>query len=162
MITTQRSYVDYIYEVRKILPQYFGFEGVGILFRDIKTNNLFSIDNREDEDDNSIIKTKEQKIANGEELTDEEKILDAERQYKKRNRHQYPNYLGITGEAFHSGEIIISNKISQSSNFVPSIDNLTHTVKDVHSLMMVPIFGHHTYNKEEEESEMKRMPVAIL
>ena len=28
--------------------------------------------------------------------------------------------------------------------------------------MMVPLFGHHTYNKEEEASANKRMPIAIL
>ena len=69
------------------MPKYFGFEGVGILFRDIKTNHLFSIDAREDEDDATILREKERKEAANEELTEEEKILDAERQYKKRNRH---------------------------------------------------------------------------
>ena len=30
------------------------------------------------------------------------------------------------------------------TNFLPSIDNLATNVKDVHSLMIVPIYGHKT------------------
>ena len=32
--------------------------------------------------------------------------------------------------------------MAKLTGFLPSIDNLTTNVKDVHSLMMVPIFGH--------------------
>lgn len=34
IICTQRSYSDFIMNCREILPRYFGFEGIGILFRD--------------------------------------------------------------------------------------------------------------------------------
>ena len=44
IICTQRSYSDYIMNCRKILPEFFGFEGVGILFRDQTTDNLFTIE----------------------------------------------------------------------------------------------------------------------
>ena len=37
-ISTQRSYADLITVVREMLPIYFEFEGVAILFRDTKTN----------------------------------------------------------------------------------------------------------------------------
>ena len=61
VICTQRSYSDYIMNCRKILPQFFGFEGVGILFRDQLTDNLFSIEQDEQEGDSEMIKLKEQK-----------------------------------------------------------------------------------------------------
>lgn len=32
--------------------------------------------------------------------------------------------------------------MSKLTGFLPSIDNLTTNVKDVHSLMIVPIYGH--------------------
>jgi len=37
-ICTQRSYADFILKCRKELPEFFGFEGIGILFRDTKSN----------------------------------------------------------------------------------------------------------------------------
>ena len=43
-ISTQRSYQDFIVNIRKVLPDFFGFEGVGLLFRDEKTGNLFVIE----------------------------------------------------------------------------------------------------------------------
>lgn len=41
-ISTQRSYSDLIITARHELTKYFGFEGFGILFKDTKTNELFS------------------------------------------------------------------------------------------------------------------------
>lgn len=46
---------------KKILPEYFGFEGIGILFRDVKTNHLFTIGGAEDQDDKHILDIKEKK-----------------------------------------------------------------------------------------------------
>ena len=97
IICTQRSYSDYIMNCRKVLPEFFGFEGVGILFRDQTTDNLFSIEQDEQEGDNAMIKLKEQRARMKEGLTQEEAIKDAERQYRKRSKHVYPNSLGVTG-----------------------------------------------------------------
>ena len=44
IISTQRSFSDYIMHCKKILPTFFGFEGVGILFRDHESENLFTIE----------------------------------------------------------------------------------------------------------------------
>ena len=54
--------------------------------------------------------------------------------------------------------------------FLPSVDNLTTNVKDVHSLMIVPVFGHKarmvaTENGVQEGipgKEEDRKPIAIL
>ena len=82
---------------RKILPDFFGFEGVGILFRDRNDNNLFSIEEHEEEEDREILRIREAREKNHEELTEEEKLEDVERQYRRRSRHLYPNSLGLTG-----------------------------------------------------------------
>ena len=42
-----------------IIPQFFGFIGVGILFRDKKLDCLFSVDSQEFEEDSEIVKQKE-------------------------------------------------------------------------------------------------------
>jgi len=44
VITTQRSYCDYITAAKQALPEFFGFEGVGILFFDKTLQELFTID----------------------------------------------------------------------------------------------------------------------
>ena len=142
VICTQRSYSDYIMNCREILPEFFGFEGVGILFRDSHTDNLFSIEDAEEEGDKEIIKVSKERARKNEHLTREEAIKDAARQYRKRSMHVYPNSLGVTGQAFHTGEIIYANKMRNLTDFLPSIDNLTPNVKDVQSLMVVPIYGH--------------------
>lgn len=43
-MSTQRSYADVIHKCKTLLPNYLGFEGLGILFRDCHKNNLFSYD----------------------------------------------------------------------------------------------------------------------
>lgn len=97
VICTQRSYSDFILHCRVVLTEFFGFEGLGILFRDQINDNLFSIDLDERENDLSLLKLKEQKAKLKEGLTTEEAVKDAERQYRKRSTHIYPNSLGLTG-----------------------------------------------------------------
>ena len=137
VISTQRSYVDYIMNCSKILPEFFGFEGVGILFRDHQTNNLFSIEQDEAEGEGEL---KRQKLSQT--LTPENEMADAQRQFRRRGKQVYPNSLGITGQAFQTGEIIYSNRVERMNGFLPSIDNLTTNITDVHNFMIVPIFGH--------------------
>lgn len=61
IICTQRSYADFILNCQKILPEFFGFEGVGILFRDHTNSTLFSIELDEKESDIEIMKIIDQK-----------------------------------------------------------------------------------------------------
>lgn len=49
LISTQRSYSDLIIASQEVLPSFFQFEGLGILFRDKKTNYLFTIEQTFDE-----------------------------------------------------------------------------------------------------------------
>ena len=137
VISTQRSYVDYIMNCSKILPEFFGFEGVGILFRDHETNNLFSIEQDEAEGEGEL---KRQKL--NQTLSSENAMADAQRQFRRRGKQVYPNSLGITGQAFQTGEVIYTNRVEKMNGFLPSIDNLTTNVTEVHSFMIVPIFGH--------------------
>ena len=85
---------------------------------------------------------KEEKQKRGEELTEEEKSYDFGRQLRPREMNIYPNSLGLTGKAFHSGKVIRSNNVAQNHTYLPSIDNISDNVKTCHSLMIVPVFGH--------------------
>lgn len=71
-------------QAKTVLPKFFGFVGVGILFRDRKLNCLFSVDSLHFEDDNEIVKKKEKRAMNNEQLTQGEVLEDIERQYRKR------------------------------------------------------------------------------
>lgn len=62
--------------------------------------------------------------------------------------------MGITGKVFQTGEIIYSNDLKSLGNFIPSIDNLTNNVKDVRSLLIIPVFGH--------REKYDKKPIAIL
>ena len=52
------------------LPAFFGFEGVGILFRDHNTDNLFNIGDDENDADEDIKAKVKRKALLNEELTD--------------------------------------------------------------------------------------------
>lgn len=75
-------------------------------------------------------------------LTPEEIMSDFERQLKPGDKRIYPTTLGVTGTTFRSGKIVWANKIQSLADYMPSIDNLAVNVKDVRSLMVVPVFGH--------------------
>ena len=59
LISTQRSYADLMLAAKNIIPEFFGFTGVGILFRDSVKNTLFSVEDQEIEEDRKILKIKE-------------------------------------------------------------------------------------------------------
>ena len=61
---------------KKIIPEFFGFEGVGILFRDSVKNTLFSVEDQEVEEDRKILNIKESRKKNNQELTHAEKMDD--------------------------------------------------------------------------------------
>jgi hypothetical protein len=54
----------------------------------------------------------------------------------------YPNTLGVTGEVFKTGQLVYANDMKKLPSFQPSIDNLSTNVKDVRSILILPIFGH--------------------
>ena len=72
---------------------------------------------------------------------------------KRRNQPVYPNTLGLTGKVFQTGECFYSNDLKLLAGYIPTIDNLS-SVKNVHSILIVPIFGH------QEKKDAK--PIAIL
>ena len=46
------------------------------------------------------IERKKAKAKSKQLLSEKEALVDAERQYRRRSMHVYPNSLGVTGEAF--------------------------------------------------------------
>lgn len=65
---------------RDLLTKYFDFEGIGILFRDVRTNDLFSIEQTFNEVEYAYLKEFEDKKRRGIKLTIEERQNDFERQ----------------------------------------------------------------------------------
>jgi len=45
-------------KIKECIPQFFGFDGIGVLFRDTKTNQLFAIEDSQDDEDLDMIKRK--------------------------------------------------------------------------------------------------------
>ena len=106
------------------LPLFFGFESIGVLFRDEKSQDgdeLFTI---------AEVNEKQW----GEEPGDE---------YQGTTIIKFPTSLGVTGNVYHSGEIYICNKAEKDSKFHSDIDNLGST-GDVYNFMIGPIYGHPT------------------
>lgn len=63
--------------------------------------------------------------------------------------------MGVTGEAFRTGKVIYSDKIKSLPSYLASIDNLALNVKEVRSIMIIPVFPHHN------EGDVVN-PIAIL
>jgi len=62
-----------------VLPAYFQFEGLGILFKDIKTESLFTINQTFDEDELAFMSKIEIKKTKHIDLTKDERLADFER-----------------------------------------------------------------------------------
>lgn len=142
-ISTQRSYCDLIMSVKTIFPKYFGFEGAGILLYDKQKDTLFCIEQSFTDEQLQEIESIRQKKNRGELLTEEEQMKDFERQLKAGDKRSYPTTLGVTGEAFRTGKVIYADKIKTLGSFLSSVDNLALDIKDVRSIMVIPVFPHH-------------------
>ena len=81
--------------MRTVLPLFFEFESVGILLRDLKTNELFSIAESFENSDNE---------QNGDE-------------FKNTTIIRYPSSLGVTGYVYSNKELYICNKATKDSKF---------------------------------------------
>lgn len=77
-ISTQRSYADIITSCRQELCKYFGFEGLGLLFRDTATNDLFSVERDFSQDEEAEAARLREKKRQGKTLSDEERLRDLE------------------------------------------------------------------------------------
>lgn len=119
-ICTQRSYRDLLRVMKTALPKFFGFDALGILLRDAKTQELFTISE------------------NNERAPEEEEPGD---EFRKATVIRFPSTLGITGHVFNTGEIFMSNKASRESRFSTDIDNLS-SPGDVNNFLIGPIFSH--------------------
>jgi len=55
VITSQRSCADLVLATESLLPEYLGFEGVGLMFRDTENNGLFSLQTNYSDDEIRLI-----------------------------------------------------------------------------------------------------------
>lgn len=81
-----RSYADFITACKKYLPAFFQFEGVGILFKDQKENQMFTINQHFEDDEVALMKRMEKKKQQGIAWTREEIHLDFKRQLKRQGK----------------------------------------------------------------------------
>ena len=65
----------------------------------------------------------------------------------------------MTGEVFNTGKVMWTNHMIALPNFMPSIDNLTHKVKETRNVLIGPVYSHLF---EWETNETKRTPIAIF
>lgn len=141
-ISTQRSYADIITSCRQELCKYFGFEGLGLLFRDTATNDLFSVERDFSQDEEAEAARLREKKRQGKTLSDEERLRDLEFQLRPGTKNNFPNSLGITGEVYHSREIYYESEIKKAKSYVAGLDNQSKYVKEVSSILVTPIYGH--------------------
>ena len=99
------------------------------------------------------------KKKNAQPITDEERLIDFERQFKRRNKNQYSTNQGVTGEVFKTGRVMWTNHMMQMPTFMPSIDNLTQKVKETRNVLIGPVYSH---LKDWETNESLRSPIAIF
>ena len=72
-----------------------------------------------------------------------EQYKDFERQLNQGETRSYPTTLGVSGEAFRTGKVIYADRIKTLGSYLSSIDNLALNVKDVRSIMVIPVYEHH-------------------
>ena len=136
-ITTQRSYRSLITEIKLLLPRYFGFDSVGVLLLDTKTNDLFTIS------DIQITGHEDRKLQEGEEYWQSKEIIN------------FPSNLGISGSVFQKGKIsqssvFICNEANRERKFIPDIDNLSGSAEP-ENFLIGPIYDNN-----------KKVPVGII
>lgn len=86
-ICTQRSQLELVKSIKQQLPDFFGFEAVGLMLRDQKTDLIFTI--------NEL--SKEENLRR---LDEDEESQRAAGSFRGTRTITFPNNLGATGEVF--------------------------------------------------------------
>lgn len=110
--------------MKLVLPKFMGFDGIGILLKDTKTSELYTISENFD------------KIDLDYEMGDE---------FRKSTIIKFPSSLGVTGYVFGSGELYAANRAKKDTKYSADIDNLTN-IGEVNNFLIGPIFGHPNNN----------------
>ena len=191
-ICTQRSQTDLVHQIKESLPKFFGFDGAGILLRDVKTELLLSLNELSKEEAEPYLREKfqeKQKKAKamkeryaiagadkvpktGRHSSCEDADMAAEEQrYVEKMLHQFretkkitfPNNRGITGVAFHENKTVHTNKIHQDRVFSADVDNQT-PVKEVRNFIIGPVYAHQDSVKEEVAPVQfdRQKPIGII
>lgn len=141
-ICNQRSKTALLREIQESLPDFFGFKEVGLMFRDVKTNMLFTINLLSKDEQEEWIKSKLKEQGNT--VTSKQQQQQMEilfDQFQETFNIAFPNHLGITGKAFHQEQIFISNNPKSDKLFTNEIDNQT-CEDNVRNFMIGPVYGH--------------------
>lgn len=61
---------------------------------------------------------------------------------RKPKKQIFPSDMGESGQAFMKQKTLVFDKIKNSEYFLPNIDNQTTNVEAVHSIILMPVYGH--------------------
>jgi len=103
-ICNQRSKAALVNSIKTVLPQFMGFEEVGLVLRDVKTNQIFSINELQQEEKEEWYK-EELKSRGLTKVLDKNTQKDIELafdQFKETRTICYPHGQGITGIVLES------------------------------------------------------------
>ena len=127
-IGCQRSYRDMLRAMRDALPKFFGFEGLGLLLRDTKTNELFSM-------------SEDSRVDNKAEEPGDE--------FRPGTIIMFPSSIGITGKVFKEGKVYYSNDASRDGKFSHDIDNLS-PISEIYNFLIAPVYGFRDKDKSDK------------
>lgn len=141
-ICNQRCKTSLLREIQSSLPEFFGFKEVGLMFRDVKTDMLFTINLLSKDEQEEWVKA--QMKQQGYSITSKQQQQQMEilfEQFQETFNISFPNHLGITGKAFKNEKIFISNNPKSDKLFTNEIDNQT-CEDNVRNFMIGPVYGH--------------------
>ena len=159
-ICTQRHHEGLFRKMKENLPEFFGFESVGVLIYNFESNWLFTDpdqhkEGRHHKDEDSDAEEKHLKPHQARTpghktpgatspskglKPDPETEAQREKQVHQKKFMQFPCNSGISGQVFHSGQIFISNNAAKETKFQDEIDNQSATT-EVKNFLIGPVYG---------------------
>lgn len=138
------------------LPDFFGFEAVGVLIYNFESNWLFtdpdqakdggwhsSSEESDKEEEGKATKTPLSKTPAENPQGDSARHHDPEvreKEIHKRQFMQFPCNSGISGHVFQTGQLYVSNNAAKETKFQDEIDNQS-SMTDVKNFLIGPVFG---------------------
>ena len=153
-ICTQRHHDGLFRKMKENLPDFFGFESVGVLIYNFQTNWLFTDPEQLKEAPVAKKKPVDSDDEGGQERNDAHSKLsnathhqhngDAEAAREKDLHHKkfmnFPCNSGLSGHVFQTGQIYVSNNAAKETKFQDEIDNQSSTT-EVKNFLIGPVYG---------------------
>lgn len=159
-ICTQRSQPELVRLLRKHLPPFFGFQGVGVLLKDQKSELMFTLNELTDECDEKghdhNLHAKDHIHEHETKKPDADSAETDKKKYnelRKMEKITVPSALGMSGASQETGQILYTNNPDAEQKFQKDVDNQTE-IGNVRNLMVGPVFGHKNDHLRELHPEI--------